>query len=630
MEIDRGSGIVLSGHWLGNTGDVKTFGRSLVQSPQGGLLIMGSMKEKFGTFQDYISEMTSGFRHPLYKLYRQVAPGTLQSFEAQALLLSGSVSFQVYDMTGYKSISFNNLLTTSTVPVQSSIRLDQDQCVSKLVTPDPTRSPTMVPSTQPSTDAPSTAAPSCQPSTLTPSATVPSQLPSTLRPTVAGETNEPTVFPTVAPTSVPTVNPTLLPTATPSSNPTTETPSTHIPTTVPSECPTLKPTNEPSTNHPSTLLPTVNPTLDPTLDPTALPTEASIQEIQSAITLENNVVLSSLLFATSAVIGLCLLFACCKFRGKVELNLGQRKNRWQRRGSVSFGNALFEKRLNSVFPTPGDCAVVSSPQGSTRLDPSTSATLQLPFLSTSISPAPAIVPASVHSQRASSFIDPTSRTPNSIRGTPFPNMNIADGGSRANSAGRAVRERSPPPPLALLPLAPQRNFVSISFADLSSSDTSDCNSDRECFNEVSKLLNNDLRSSNKEEFNKVKTQTTPKNVPGSAEIILESTKSAESKSVLNPKYSTLFPDFSSDDSGDESEPELIEFRSDLNFMAAMKSKKSDSSVEDQIIGLGEALLFAEKLSKAVECSAEWSETSDSSSSALSITSSPESEEEEGS
>ena len=121
----------------------------------------------------------------------------------------------------------------------------------------PTTGPTtLAPTTEPTTG-PTTSTPTTGPTVSSPTK-APSKTPSGSYPTAAPTTSNPTATPSAAPSS----NPTVDPTTTPSSSDPTTAPTTLAPTTTPTRAPTQAPLHG-------------NPTMYPTTAPTAGPTPAA-------------------------------------------------------------------------------------------------------------------------------------------------------------------------------------------------------------------------------------------------------------------------------------------------------------------------------------------------------------------
>jgi len=202
---------------------------------------------------------------------KQQAEVTLQRISDKSIVYSGTVDFvnkvnslgYIYCSAGraYGVVSLDNI----------NVMIDPDEHPSptprpteavvptfKPYDPNPTVSPTAIPTVSPT--AKPTATPTVSP-TAKPTATP------TVSPT-AKPTATPTVSPTAKPTATPTVSPTAKPTATPTVSPTAK------PTATPTVSPTAKPTATPTVS--PTAKPTATPTVSPTAKPTAIPTVSPI------------------------------------------------------------------------------------------------------------------------------------------------------------------------------------------------------------------------------------------------------------------------------------------------------------------------------------------------------------------
>jgi hypothetical protein len=334
---------VVSARYVGELGDTKTYGRSIFSSPHGGYVLVGSSKRRVGTHKRFIGELTEDLVFPGHAANEALPPGTLTCLDVLAEISAGEAGFVAAELTGRRSVGVGVTITTST-PSQTSVSYGQGDCVAVAVSPAPSALPTARPSSKPSTSKPSTAAPSTAPSvrpSARPSTATPTAAPSTAKPTLPGDTEEPTAVPTVAPTAGPTETPSLaptseVPTGTPSAAPSTARPSTRAPTPSPS--------GQPSTAAPTPVIPSARPSPTPTAAPTAAPSESYDDDVSTnaAGSVNNNRTLITFGIVTASVFGACIVFACCRFRGKIQCRPGGRawRKKWLKGAPGAKGNKV--------------------------------------------------------------------------------------------------------------------------------------------------------------------------------------------------------------------------------------------------------------------------------------------------
>jgi hypothetical protein len=440
------TGDVISARYLGEYGDTKTYGRSVLKSPQGGHLLVGTSKGRLGTFKHFIGQIPENGNNPPLKASQPIPLGGLVTYDARSNVSARSVTFIVSEMAGYRAVAFTDAVATSVPPAQEYVSFGQGACVPEMVTPAPSSAPSGRPSAMPSTARPSTGIPTGVPS-LSPSGRPttqrPSFMPVTHSPTQANSTNEPTAGPTLLPSQSPTKHPT---TAAPSLQPSTMSPSSAVPSAAPSMNPTARPSTAAPSSTPSSAAPSLLPTTPhPSSEPSAEPSEALPPgEEQASASFADSAVLSSFFIASGALFGLCIIFACCKFRGKLGCRVRRRKSHWSRRGAVApAGQLLLGKGFSAFAVVPSRAATdtTGTPDGE---DTTGSSPSPANGESSSIAVYPSSTTSNSKSTRSVEEQEgdkATSKSSSRVR--PWPSTAPSADTATRSSSGEGGRERTP-------------------------------------------------------------------------------------------------------------------------------------------------------------------------------------------
>jgi hypothetical protein len=336
-EVNVETGAIISARYFGEGGKSKSYGRSIFTSSQGGYVIVGTTKRQTETYKYFIGQMEN-LRFPGIATNPPVPAGALTAFDVGQKLAMDAPNFDVIDMTGYRSISFENVDSVITAEV-SSVSLGSNNCLIVPNTTPPTHFPTTPPTPQPSFRA-----------TNRPTISLsPTAQPSTRGPTREGETEAPTTHPTPAPSD----NPSVHPTATPSSR-------------MPSPGPTTDPSASPS-SPPPTPFPTRGPSVTAPPVPTGQPSQVAVADddlsLEGEKTSSNNNaedvdVLLTVGIVSTSIFFICVVYSLYLCRAKFELKscMKKKENKWTarsgnlRRVHLETGTGRIRPNYRSVVP----------------------------------------------------------------------------------------------------------------------------------------------------------------------------------------------------------------------------------------------------------------------------------------
>lgn len=263
MEFNSTACKIMKTRYIGSSQSLRTFGRSIFKSPQGGYNVAFNEKPAFKSYAFAFGEVTDELQFPGYIEDEALSRLSIYAIDVTSSTLVLNISFSVTGLVGFHKQPFAaEVLRAEHITKQQFF--GQGACTAVNVSPVPTTSPVSAPATQRPTDVPSiepSKSPTIDPTTKWPTAT-----PTTFSPTEQNATNFPThaptskpsISPTAVPTSHPTEEPTVCPTQSPTAPPAAPGPSAIL-TPVPSRVPTLHHSGWPS-SLPSTLRPTQDPT----------------------------------------------------------------------------------------------------------------------------------------------------------------------------------------------------------------------------------------------------------------------------------------------------------------------------------------------------------------------------------